>query len=225
LDFWYKLAIFISKSARMIFIPKLHVEGQDHLFEGPKIIVANHALASEVFIIPSLVKERLHFFIMEDLLKLPFFGKLLVLADQIPVYAGRGQEVLQIAIDRLKTGHTVVIFPEGRLNHGKELLRAQSGAIRLAFESGFPLLPLGIYSPASNTRAIGSRILGRPAFGVWQFGGSSFISIGDPWELASDVMGKERIRQIHQATDELRDKLDQLVKQAQNLANRYQLTG
>ncbi len=207
MEFWYQFAKIISESYRHIFIPRLKIEGRENLIEGPKIIVANHSYASDVFIIPCIVKDRLHFLVEEELLSLPFFGKLLNRADQIPVTIGRGQEALATAYDRLKKGHTVVIFPEGRLNHGKEVQRARSGAIHLAMESGFPLVPFGIYTPERYTHSLSKQNFGRQTIGGWQFGGSSFVAIGEAWPLYEEFKDSAGFRAFRLAADDLRSRL------------------
>lgn len=223
MEFWYQFSKLISESYRHLFIPGLKVEGLENLIAGPKIIVANHSYASDVFIIPSIVKDRLHFLVEEELLALPFLGKLLNLADQIPVTIGRGQEALATAYDRLKKGHTVVIFPEGRLSHSKEVQRARTGAIHLAMESGYPLLPFGIYTPKQYTHFISKQNFGRETAGRWQFGGSSFVAIGEAWPLYEEFKDSAGFRAFRQAADELRGRLERLVQQANELAQKYSI--
>jgi len=49
---------------------------------------------------------------------------------------------------RLDAGRSVGVFPEGTVNrHPDQLLRGQSGAARLALESGVPVVPCGIQFP------------------------------------------------------------------------------
>jgi 1-acyl-sn-glycerol-3-phosphate acyltransferase len=226
MEFWYQFARFFALSYRNIFIPKLHVDGMENIFPGPKIIVANHSFASDVFIIPSIIKDRLHFLIEEDLLMLPFFGRLLALSDQIPVSAGRGREALSEAYQRLLQGHSIVIFPEGKLNHGKEVTRARSGAIHLALQSGFPMLPLGIYTPPRFTRIISKQNFGRETVGGWQFGGSSFVSIGNAWNLSQEIetlKDTSSYRIFRHKADELKIQLENLVHRASELAGRWGL--
>lgn len=223
MEFWYNFTRLFALSYRKLFIPELHVDGLENLFPGPKIIVANHSFASDVFIIPSIIKDRLHFLIEDDLLKLPIFGKLLALSDQIPVSTGRGREALAEAYKRLLKGHSVVIFPEGRLNHGKEVGRARAGAILLALDSGFPMLPLGIYTPPRFTKVLAKQNFGRETIGGWQFGGQSFITIGNAWNVSQEINALKETNSykiFRQAADDLKSRLENLVQQAAGLAER-----
>jgi 1-acyl-sn-glycerol-3-phosphate acyltransferase len=225
-DFWYSTVRRIGLLYQKFFIPGLKVEGTENLFPGPKIVVANHSFASDVFVIPSVIQDHIHFLVEYDLYSLPVIGKLLTWADQIPVIAGRGEEALASAYKWLEQGHSIVIFPEGRLNHGKEVSRARTGAIRLAVDSGYPLLPLGIYTPPEFAKPISAHFFGRDTLGGWQFGGSSFVSIGAAWDLSDQIrelQATKGYRALRIAADELRDRLDLLVQRSSDLAGQLSL--
>lgn len=223
MEFWYNFTRLLGLTYRKFLIPRLHVMGEENLFKGPKIIVANHSFASDVFIIPAIIKDRLHFLVEEELLTLPFFGRLLDLADQIPVVTGKGKQALETAYDRLSQGHSIVIFPEGQLSHGKSVNRARSGAVMLAMDSGYPLLPLGIFTPPKFVRMLKARNFDRETLGGWQFGGASFVSIGQAWDIANDIVSvkdMEGYRKLRRASDDLHDRIDLLVKNATDLADK-----
>lgn len=147
MDFWYSTAKTMVGAYISLFIQKIHVDGRENIPEGPKIVVANHALASDGFLLPFIFPDKLHYLIQADTFSLPILGKILALADQIPVAKGRGQEALELAKEKLARGGTVALFPEGKLNDGKRLLRAYTGAARLTLESGVPVIPVGFYTP------------------------------------------------------------------------------
>lgn len=221
MDIWYAFTKFFTQTYRNLLIPGLHISGEENLIEGPKIVVANHCFASDAFVIPSIFKDRLHFLFEEELVHFPFLGKLLLLSEQIPVIAGKGREALAAACDKLQEGHSIVIFPEGRLSNGKEIQRAQTGAIRLALASGCPLVPLGIYTPPKFVKMFRGRLANRPAIGSWQLGGSCYVMIGKAWNLSLEMQKFQQhpgVRAIHQATEELRDHLANLVDKAADLS-------
>ena len=88
------------------------------------------------------------------------------------------------ALDRarayLAQGDSVLIYPEGKLNHGVGMLRGKVGAARLAFDSRAPLLPIGVYVPPRWSREIHGHFYGRPTIGYWQMGGTCHIARGEP---------------------------------------------
>ncbi len=89
MDIWYSLAKSIIRVYVTLFVDSIHVLGQSELPTGPKIIVANHTNVTDGFILPFLTKEKVHYLIQAETFTLPVIGKILSLADQIPVYIGR----------------------------------------------------------------------------------------------------------------------------------------
>ncbi|MCU0488756.1 MAG: hypothetical protein MUE67_07375, partial [Anaerolineales bacterium] len=102
------------------------------------------------------------------------------------------------------------------------LLRASTGAARLTLESGAPVLPVGFFTPPQFARTLGSRMLGRPGHGAWQFGGPSFISIGNTWrpEVDCPVLGAgyQYARVVRGLTDDLMTRINTLVERARAYA-------
>lgn len=221
MDVWYTTTKSIVGAYIALFVRKIHIEGRDNIPPGAKIVVANHALASDGFLLPFIFPDKLHYMIQEDIFRIPFVGKLLAMADQIPVVKGQGIEALQNALDKLAEGKTIALFPEGRLNDGKKLLKAFTGAARLALESGAPVVPVGFYTPPKYARPIASSLFGRPTSGTWQFGGPSFISIGNSWKPfiekpLSDTYQYARV--VRDLTDDLMGRINNLVERANAFA-------
>jgi 1-acyl-sn-glycerol-3-phosphate acyltransferase len=218
MDIWYSTAKAIVGTYISLFIQKIQVDGRENIPSGPKIVVANHALATDGFLLPFVFPEKLHYLIQADVFNLPILGKILALADQIPVVKGRGLEAMEAAKAKLAKGGTVAIFPEGKLNDGKQLLRAYTGAARLTLMSGAPVLPVGIYTPPKFARAITTHMHGRQTYGSWQFGGPSFISIGDTWQPPDDGPREDDPYQyakfVHNMTDEIMGRINYMVERA-----------
>lgn len=190
---------------------------------GPKIIVANHANVTDGFMLPFIIREKIHFLIQEDTFELPLLGRILIWADQIPVVIGQGREALDKAIEKLSQGHVVAIFPEGQLNHGKEMRRAGAGAALLAVESGAPLVPVGFYVPPKFIHLFKmSSFHDRESTGGWQFGGKCFIHIGEPW-YPTLIQENFNYRKLRSLTDSLMTSIGNLVHQAKETAQSYYL--
>ncbi len=214
MDLWYNVAKGILRAYLAFFIDAIHVSGGENLPPGAKIIVANHPHVTDGFILPFLIKEKIHFLIQEDAFRLPVIGRLLTLADQIPVAIGRGREALEIARQKLNLGHVVAIFPEGRLSGSTEVRRAGAGAALLALESRVPLVPVGFYVPPDYIRAIRSRVNRREALGWWQWGGECFVRIGEPFQLFLSEQADRSYRYLRQVTDQIMATIQDLVDQA-----------
>lgn len=213
MDLWYNVAKGIVRAYIALFIDAIHVSGRENLPPGPKIIVANHPHVTDGFVLPFLIKEKIHFLIQADVFTIPFIGRLLSLADQIPVAMGRGREALEAARQKLSMGHVVAIFPEGRLSGSTEIRRAGAGAAMLAIESGAPLVPIGFYVPPDCVRAIKSRFNRREALGWWQWGGQCCVSIGEPCHLFLAEQADRSYRYLRLVTDQIMQTIQDLVNQ------------
>ncbi len=221
MDVWYSLAKSVVRSYLALFTSGFEVFGREHIISGPKIIVANHAYVTDAFVLPFIFTEKLHFLIQESTFHLPLVGKLLALADQIPVRIGQGREALRAARERLARGNSVVIFPEGQLNHAEGLRRAGSGAALLAMQSGAPILPLGIYVPADFVRQIRARVQNQITLGAWQLRGVLFVHIGEPWLPPVMDTAERSYRLVRELTNRMMEQIACLVAQAQELAHRH----
>jgi 1-acyl-sn-glycerol-3-phosphate acyltransferase len=119
---------------------RLRVEGLDAVpDEGPVLLVPNHDSQWDPVLVALAIrpKRRLRFLARASLWKIPVIGPLILGPilygiGQIPIRRGAGDGVaLEKAIEALRSGAAVCVFPEGGLSWG-EGLRARSGVARLA---------------------------------------------------------------------------------------------
>lgn len=114
---------------------RLQVEGLEHVpGEGPLLVVPNHDSQWDPILIALAIKprRRLRFLARASLWKIPGLGTLLYALGQIPIRRGAGDAAaLGQAVDALRAGEAICVFPEGGLSWG-ERLRARSGVGRLA---------------------------------------------------------------------------------------------
>ena len=81
MDLWYNTVISMVRAYKSLFMRSVQVVGKDNIPAGPKIIVANHPNVTDSFVLPFIIRERLHFMIQADTFSLPILGRLLELAD------------------------------------------------------------------------------------------------------------------------------------------------
>lgn len=214
MDMWYALCKSVLRGYLAMFMNSVQVEGKENLPPGPKIIVANHPHASDAFVLPFIIPEKVHFLIQADTFHLPVIGRVLTLADQIPVVIGRGQDALTAAREKLMLGHAVAIFPEGRMSGSKDVRRAGAGAAMLALEAGVPLVPIGFYVPPEFIKTIRGHFHDRDTIGWWQFGGRTVVRIGEPWQPSIFAATDRNYRALREMTDKLMGRIQELVQQA-----------
>ena len=193
---------------------KAKVHGNFPLPNGPKIIAVNHTLASDALHIPLVVEDQTSFLLQASLFQLPWVGPLLKLDGHIPVRQDgtRPGEVLHSACRALAEGKTLVIFPEGRLVRPGERVRARSGVMRIALQSGVPIIPLGIYTAPENILEFTMHWLGQKRTGLWQISGRCHLNFGTPWKPSPAWNASTSLQE---QTDELMNDIYALVAEMQ----------
>ena len=113
---------------------RLEVSGLEHVpLEGPLLMAGNHDSYRDpiAFGIAGLPRRQIRALAKSSLWK-PGIGKVLDGMGQIPIDRGAGDaNALTRAIEELRAGACIGIFPEGTRSLGREL-RARSGIGRLA---------------------------------------------------------------------------------------------
>jgi 1-acyl-sn-glycerol-3-phosphate acyltransferase len=188
------------------------VSGNTVLPSGPKIIALNHTDGCDPLFLPLILEEKPHFLLQDGLFKMPVIGRLLKETGQIPVYRGseRAKEAFHQACELLNQGKTIVVFPEGRQVPAGQRIPAKTGTIRMALETGAPIIALGLYVPPQNLMTLKINFQGSQRFGLWQFTGKSYMRFGPAWKLG-DSPSRPGQPDIHALTDELMDRIYRLV--------------
>lgn len=79
--------------------------------------------------------------------RIPIIGRLIAACGQIPVERGSAQskDALVAAAQAIDQGRAVVIYPEGTITYDPDLwpMKGKTGAARLAFTTGCPVVPIG----------------------------------------------------------------------------------
>jgi len=129
------------------------LEGKEHIPEdrikGPSgfIIASSHSSAADIPAIFAGLPLDLCIVAKASLLKIPVVGRH-IKRVQIPIVRGRSgsaKQFIRTGLERLKSGVSVVIFPEGTWNEGDEkLIPFKKGAFLLARVSNRPVIPVAI---------------------------------------------------------------------------------
>lgn len=126
-----------------------HIEyhGFENLPEGGGYIVAsNHITNLDPLFIGIRLKRALHFMAKVELFKNAIAGRVLRGLGAFPVSRGTGDNTaLETAIQVVKNGNVLAIFPEGTRSKDGALRRLKSGAIYIASETGADVVPTIVY--------------------------------------------------------------------------------
>jgi len=136
-------------SMKLLFgcVARVHVvRGKNANHNGGFLLAANHISHFDPFIISSVVPRKIDWMAMAEFFPLPLLGFLLRAVDAFPADRNRADRAtIRSAIERLKNGRIVGLFPEGGIRNGaRSLLEGaplRPGPSTLAHIAGVPILP------------------------------------------------------------------------------------
>jgi len=137
-----------SRCILWLFGIKVRVRGTEHLERTRHYIyVSNHA---SMFDIPAVVvgiPDDIRFVLKKELTKVPIWGWALKYGYYISIDRGRARDAaksLEEAVERMRTGASVILFAEGTRTRDGKLQPFKRGAFSLAARSGVPIVPVAI---------------------------------------------------------------------------------
>jgi 1-acyl-sn-glycerol-3-phosphate acyltransferase len=225
MNFWYRVTVGITGTYYRLAGMKMKVSGTENIPTGPKIIVGNHPNVTDAFTIPYIFNEQLIFLIEDKVFDIPIIGYIFKKADMIPVIAGQGRDIIKTAIDRIRQGYTVCIFPEGKLTGTHKVLHAGTGVARIAVETGAPILPIGFYVPNQFIKIFQSHQRGKETVGGWQVGGCCYVNIGEPLRASFDEKMEKGYLYYRHFTEQLMEKVKNLADQTEKFASQTTYVG
>lgn len=146
---FYRTVIGIT---RVIFAGqglKFTVSGEEHIpATGGAVIAVNHTGYMD-FTYAGLparaVKRYIRFMAKNDVFVNKISGPMMRAMKHIPVDRGAGADSYRAAVQALRSGELVGVFPEATISRSFELKDFKSGAARMAIESGTPVIPMVIW--------------------------------------------------------------------------------
>ena len=113
--------------------------------EGPLLVVANHKSYVDPVLVAVAVPRHVHFMAKAQLFNIPLLGMLIRRLGAFPVHRGRpDRSAISRAIELLKEGESVGLFPEGARIKGFPLGAGERGVSFIAVMAGTPILPVAI---------------------------------------------------------------------------------
>lgn len=151
-DFWgYKPGVIWGKFICLIALCPVKIEGLEKL--DPKtsyIFVANHQSAFDIFLLFGYMPQPFRWMLRKGIKKIPFLGSACDKAGQIWVDERGAQGLIHTvrqALNTLKGGTSMIIFPEGTRTSTGHLNRFKKGAFTLAAMLKLPVVPLTLDGP------------------------------------------------------------------------------
>ena len=173
--------------------------------KGPAILAMNHvgyldfAIAGTA-VLPS--GRLVRFMAKKEIFDNPIAGPLMRGMKHISVDRKNGGPSFIAALRALKSGEIVGVFPEATISQSFELKEMKNGVVRLAMESGAPILPTVIWGSQRIWTKRVPRNFSRGNVPI-------FVAIGDPISLNPDS-------DIDEAMNSLSARMSELLTQVQN---------
>jgi len=117
-----------------------------HLPDGPVILVGNHVCGLDPLLIQAKVNRPLSFLMSREYYRSMWYARWgFDLVGAISVNpGGANRQALQQALDVVRAGNVLCVFPEGAANPPIPLHRILPGAALIARETGAPLIPFRV---------------------------------------------------------------------------------
>jgi len=138
-----------SLSAKLLFgwVARIRVLRRENAEDaGGFLLASNHISHFDPVIISSVVHRKIDWMAMAEFYPMPFIGSFLRAVDAFPAARDRAdRKTIRSAIERLKDGRIVGVFPEGGIRDGARSLLGgaplRPGASTLAHMAGVPIVP------------------------------------------------------------------------------------
>ncbi|MEI9907543.1 MAG: lysophospholipid acyltransferase family protein [Actinomycetota bacterium] len=201
------LRAFLTPFLLLLFRPK--VKGLRNVpVTGPVILASNHLSFSDSIFMPLVVPRKVTFLAKSEYFTSPgpkgLLKKLTFIAlGQVPVdrSGGRRSEAALITgLELLADGHCIGIYPEGTRSPDGRLYKGRTGLVRLAIESGAPIIPVAMFD-TEKIQPTG-KVIPKIMRVKMIFGEPIFLK-GDPTDL----------RVLRDLTDDLMRKIQELSGQ------------
>ena len=154
MKWFYYLGRFLTGVIFRFWYDVEYIGAENQPQKGGYILCSNHRKAIDPLIIAQKIRQPIRFMSKAELFQNKFVGKILLSLGAFPVDRGKGDMgAIDEAIQSVKDGYVLGIFPEGTRSKTDELLRFKSGAVVIASQSGGDLLPASIWYSGNHFRA------------------------------------------------------------------------
>ncbi len=163
------------------------------------ILCCNHRSALDPVLIAQKIKKPIRYMAKMELFQNPFVGFIIRHLGAFPVARGKGDtSAIDTAVETVKSGRVLGLFPEGTRSHDDQLLRFKSGAAVIASQSGGDLLPAAIWYEGKKFR---SRVVDR---------------YGKPLPQIHILNEENSTKQINVVVALLRDEVEKLLEETRS---------
>ncbi|KAA0024680.1 lysophospholipid acyltransferase family protein [Antrihabitans cavernicola] len=199
----YDVLTVLARSMAALQGLRIDIVGQENVPRtGGAVLAVNHTAYLdfiEVGMIGRNSGRNVRYMMKAELERNPIVGFLMKHCKAIPVDRSAGAAAYHRAVDSLRDGELVVVYPEATISRSFEIKEFKSGAARMALDADVPILPAAIWGAHRIWSKGYPKQLGRNNFPI-------NIRIGTP----IPAMGH-----VDELTAQLKTTLQELLTQAQ----------
>ena len=146
---------------------RLRTAGQDRVpSRGGVILAANHQSYLDPPFVASCLPRETSFMARRSLFEIPLLGPIIVACNAFPIERNTGDvRGVKNAIDRLRSGSALLLFPEGTRSRDGRIGPLKGGLRMIAERAGVPVVPV-LVDGAHRVWPKG-RVFPRPGGPVW----------------------------------------------------------
>jgi 1-acyl-sn-glycerol-3-phosphate acyltransferase len=157
---------------------------------GGAVMAINHT--SYVDFLPAALaakksQRRMRFMIKSEMQKVKPVNFLIRHSKTIPVDRTAGADSYALAVDELREGELVGVYPEATISRSFELKEFKSGAARMALEAQVPIIPLIVWGAQRIWTKDHPKSVGRNKIPVSVVVGSPITPTGSADQLAATM--------------------------------------
>ncbi|WP_405064083.1 1-acyl-sn-glycerol-3-phosphate acyltransferase [Kribbella sp. NBC_01505] len=145
-DFVYPPVVGFARTAFKVLDVNFQLSGTENVPRSGGAVIALNHISYVDFILGgygAVPSKRLVRFMAKDILfRNRWSGPLMRGMHHIPVDRGAGAASYSQALEYLRAGEVVGVFPEATISRSFELKEFKSGTVRMAAEAGVPVIPL-----------------------------------------------------------------------------------
>ncbi|HEX3221799.1 MAG TPA: lysophospholipid acyltransferase family protein [Nocardioides sp.] len=145
----YSSIIRLAKLGFRALGQDISITGLEHIpATGPALLAVNHVGYVDFIyggVAPERLGRRVRFMAKRELFDHRITGPIMRACRHIEVDRADGESSLAVARRFLEEGELVGIFPEATISRAMEIKDLKTGAVRIAAETGAPLVPLVLW--------------------------------------------------------------------------------
>lgn len=209
---WYAAHVgyrFIKTTfqAPVSWAARLRVKGREHVpSEGGVLLAVNHLSWADPVLVGAAIHRPAFYLAKEAVFRNPLGRHFFESLGQIRVDRDKGgnEAAIGTAVDLLRQGLVVGVFPEGTRSRPGHMKRGKTGIARIAALAGAPIVPIAV-----DTSDFWPKHASLPRLGT-----KVYLNIGAPMQFelkASDADDRQRMRDV---TDDVMARIQQLMDEA-----------